>query len=182
MKPACDSCRKAEVDSLQKARGPGCERCARRKVKCSLVGERKKERKTEPGVLTGPNSDGVLAPLVELSDGFMEQIEAMGRKMGETNDGIWVLVRGVGRLTEVVGRLVESREREKNGERKMESGVQTEPEVWRVPNLYPEDKIVDMEDGNRKTETQRTEKDGDDGEDEKDGEKDGDGEEMEIGE
>jgi hypothetical protein len=40
--------------------------------------------------------------LLELSDRVMEQVEAMAKELRKMSGGIWVLVEGIGRLTEVV--------------------------------------------------------------------------------
>jgi Sec-independent protein translocase protein TatA len=43
----------------------------------------------------------LVAPL-KLSNRVMEQVEAMAKELGNINQGIWVLVAGIGKLTEVV--------------------------------------------------------------------------------
>jgi hypothetical protein len=45
-----------------------------------------------------------VAPMMELSDGFMEQVEVIAKELRSINGGIWALVEGVGKLTEVLGR------------------------------------------------------------------------------
>jgi hypothetical protein len=45
--------------------------------------------------------EGSVAPL-ELSDGVMEQVEVMVKELKKISRGLWALVEGVGRLTEVV--------------------------------------------------------------------------------
>jgi uncharacterized membrane protein len=73
------------------------------KVGCSMVGLKRKgtERKTEWRVAMEDAKEGLMAPL-ELSDGVMEQVEAMAKELRKINGGIWALVEGVGRLTEVM--------------------------------------------------------------------------------
>jgi hypothetical protein len=57
-------------------RGPGCQCCVLRKVGCSLVGMKQRVEKKEGKqrlVLEGGEED-LAAPIMELSDEFMEQI------------------------------------------------------------------------------------------------------------
>jgi hypothetical protein len=61
------------------------------------------------------------APMMELSDGFMEQIEAMAKELRRISGGIQALVEGVGKLGEVMEQL------EKVGVEKVEKKVETEP-------------------------------------------------------
>jgi hypothetical protein len=83
--------------------GLGCERCAQWKVGCSAVGLKRKdaERKVEQRVAMEDMEEGLVAPL-KLSDGVMEQVEAMAKELRKISGGIWVLVKGVRKLMEVV--------------------------------------------------------------------------------
>jgi hypothetical protein len=94
----------ADEACLRKARGPGCQRCAQRKAGCSLVGIKWRVEKEEGKrrlVLEG-REENLAAPMMELSDGFMEQVEAIVKELKNISGGIWALVEGIGRLTEVL--------------------------------------------------------------------------------
>jgi hypothetical protein len=86
------------------ARGPGCQCCVQRKAGCSLVGIKwrveKKEGKRR--LVSERREENSAAPMMELSDGFMEQVEAIAKELRNISGGIWALVEGIGRLTEVV--------------------------------------------------------------------------------
>jgi hypothetical protein len=72
------------------------------------------------------------APMMELSDGFMEQVEAIAKELRNIGGEIWVLVEGIGKLTEVVEGVGKERVRKEDKE--------TETEVvWRM------DKQTEME-------------------------------------
>jgi hypothetical protein len=78
------------------------------------------------------DSENVAAPLVELSDSFMEQMELAVGGLGKISDGIWALVDGVKDLVEVMKRKEVS---ETDGEQEVvEMEVQTleELEIERV--------------------------------------------------
>jgi hypothetical protein len=75
--------------------------------------------------------EGSVAPL-ELSDGVMEQVEAMAKELRSISGGIWALVEGIRRLTEVVegvgkkeGRK-EDKETETEGVQRMDKQTETE--------------------------------------------------------
>jgi 23S rRNA A1618 N6-methylase RlmF len=70
-------------------------------------------------VLEGGEEDSV-APMIELIDGSMEQMEAMAKELRRISGGIWALVKGVGKLMEVMERL------KKMGAEKVEKEVETE--------------------------------------------------------
>jgi hypothetical protein len=61
-----------------------------------------------------------MAPMMELTDGFMKQMEAMEKELRRIGGGIWALVKGVGKLTEVM------EQSEKMGTEKAEKEVETE--------------------------------------------------------
>jgi hypothetical protein len=76
--------------------------------------------------------EGLVAPMMELSDGFMEQMEAMAKELRKIGGGIWALVEGVGKLMEVMERSekmgVEKVEKEVKMEtiQKVDKGMETE--------------------------------------------------------
>jgi hypothetical protein len=75
--------------------------------------------------------EGSVAPL-ELSDGVMEQVEAMAKELRRISGGIWALVKGIGRLTEVVegvgkeGMRKEDKETETEDVQRMDKQMETE--------------------------------------------------------
>jgi hypothetical protein len=85
------------------------------------------------------DSENVVPPFVELSDGFMEQMELAVGSLSRINEGIWVLVSGVKELVEAMGKK-EVLETDRDQEI-VEVGVQTleELEIERV------DKEIEME-------------------------------------
>jgi hypothetical protein len=83
-----------------------------------LISERRKENSA--------------APMMELSDGFMEQVEAITKELRNISGGIWALVKEIGKLTEVVEGVG------KEGIRKEDKEMETE-DVWRM------DKQMEME-------------------------------------
>jgi hypothetical protein len=82
-------------------------------------------------VLEGAEED-LVAPIMELSDESMEQMEAMAKELRRIGGGTWALVEGVERLTEVMEWL------EKMGMNKAEKEVETE-------NVQRVDKGMEME-------------------------------------
>jgi hypothetical protein len=108
--------------------------------------------------------EGLVAPL-ELSDGVMEQVEAMAKELRRISGGIWALVEGIGRLTEVVEGVG------KKGMRKEDKETETE----------------DVQRMDKQTETERREEDSEEEEEseeevgkEDDGKEDGDQEMEEM--
>jgi hypothetical protein len=75
--------------------------------------------------------EGSVAPL-ELSDGVMEQVEAMAKELRRISGGLLVLVEGVGKLTEAVVGLgkkegrKEDKETETEGVQRMDKQTETE--------------------------------------------------------
>jgi hypothetical protein len=110
----------------------------------------KKERKKRMTLERA--EEGSVAPL-ELSDGVMEQVEAMVKELRNISGGIKALVEGVGRLTEVVVGL-----ERKEVERK-DKETETE-DVWRVDRQIETEKEV--KDSESEEEEEEEEK-GDDG-------------------
>jgi hypothetical protein len=96
----CEWCIKVEEECRQKVWELECERCAQRKVGCSVVGLKRKglEKRAEQRVT---EDEKLIAPL-ELSDRVIEQVKAMVKELRKISGGIWVLVKGVGKLTEAV--------------------------------------------------------------------------------
>jgi hypothetical protein len=80
MVPPCERCIKIEEECQWKVQGPGCKRCAQRKVGCSVVGLKRKglEMRAERRVME--DADEGLIALLELSDGIIEQVEAMAKE------------------------------------------------------------------------------------------------------
>ena len=80
-------------------------------------------------------SNNTPAPLVELSDGFMEQMVWLTGEVSETRQGVWVMIGEMWRLVGLVERWMERDERaselkeEKDEEKKdLELGTEEEPE------------------------------------------------------
>jgi hypothetical protein len=61
------------------------------------------------------------APMMELSDGFMEQVEAIVKELRSISGGIWALVEGVGKLTEVMEGVGKEEIRREDKETEMEN-------------------------------------------------------------
>ena len=172
MKPACDGCKKAEVECQRKERGPGCVRCAQRKSKCSVVGEKKKmsEKTTKTWSEVKEGLSSRKTPVLEMDQGFVEMVELMAGDLGTMSRSVYHMGTAIGRMANLMEIWMADRRYEQTEKvrRKVDEEIQTEPEVWRV------DRIVDMEDD--------MEEAGKKDENGEDGDKDGDGEEMEIGE
>jgi hypothetical protein len=126
-----------------------------RKVGCSLVGFKRRVEKKEGKrrLVSEGREENSAAPMMELLDGFMEQVEAIAKELRNISGGIWVLVKGIGKLTEVVEGVG------KEGVRKEDKEMETE-DVWRM---------------NKQTETERREKDSEEEEEseEEEGKEDG---------
>jgi hypothetical protein len=86
-----------------------------------------KKRMVSEGV-----EEGLVAPMIELSDGFMEQMKAIMKELRRIGGGIWALVEGVGKLMEVMERSekmeVNKAEKEVETEtiQKVDKGIETE--------------------------------------------------------
>jgi hypothetical protein len=105
-----------------------------RKAKCSLVGIKWRVEKKEGKwrLVSEEGEENSAAPTMELSDRFMEQVEAIAKELRNISGGIWALVEGVGRLTEAVegigkeeGRK-EHKETETEDVRRMDKQMETE--------------------------------------------------------
>jgi hypothetical protein len=68
------------------------------------------ERKVEQRTVMEDIEEGLVAPL-ELFHRVMEQVEAMAKELRKISRGIWALVKGFGKLTEVVEGLEKKRGR-----------------------------------------------------------------------
>jgi hypothetical protein len=64
--------------------------------------------------------ENLAVPMMELSDGFMEQVEAIAKELRNIGGGIWVLVEGIRKLTEMVEGVG------KEGVRKEDKEMETE--------------------------------------------------------
>jgi hypothetical protein len=99
-----------------------------------LVGLKRKISENKEGkkrMMSEGLEEGSVA-LLELSDGVMEQVEAMAKELRKISGGLLALVEGVGKLTEVVVGLG------KKEVRKEDKETETE-DVWRM------DKQMEME-------------------------------------
>jgi hypothetical protein len=89
--------------------------------------------------------------LLELSDGVMEQVEAMAKELRRISGEIQALVEGVGRLTEAVVGLGKKEAQRRN--------KKTETEyVWRVDQEIGREKVVEVSESEEEEEEK-----GDDG-------------------
>jgi hypothetical protein len=122
----------------------------------------KKEGKWK--IVSEGGEENLAAPMMELSDGFMEQVEAIAKELRNISGGIWALVEGVGRLTEVVEGVG------KEGVRKEDKEMETE-DVQRM------DKETEME--KREEDSEEEEESEEEGK-EDGGEEDGDQEMEEM--
>jgi hypothetical protein len=120
--PPCERCAQADEPCLWKVRGPGCLQCGQWKVGCSLVGLKQKTLEKKEGkrrLLSEGLEEGLVAPL-KLSDGVMEQVEAMAKGLRKISGGLLALVEGVGKLTEVVVGLEKKEVRKEDKETEIE--------------------------------------------------------------
>jgi hypothetical protein len=96
-----------------------------------LVGLKRKISEKKEGkrrLLLEGLEEGSVAPL-ELSDGVMEQVEAMAKELKRISGGILVLVEGVGKLTEAVVGLEKKEVERRDKGTEMESIWKVDPEV-----------------------------------------------------
>jgi hypothetical protein len=83
-----------------------------------LVGLKRKISEKKEGkkrMMSEGLEEGSVAPL-ELSDGVMEQVEVMAKKLRKISGGLLALVEGVGKLTEMVVGLGKKELRNENKE------------------------------------------------------------------
>jgi hypothetical protein len=118
------------MSRLRKVRGPGCLRCGQRKVGCSLVGLKQKisEKKEGKKRMMSELEEGSVAPL-ELSDGVMEQVEAMAKELRRISGGLLALVEGVGKLTEAVVGLGKKEGRKEDKETETEDVLRMDKQM-----------------------------------------------------
>jgi hypothetical protein len=99
-----------------------------------LVGLRQKVSEKKEGkrrLMSEGLEEGSVAPL-ELSDGVMEQVEAMAKELRRISGGLLALVEGVGKLTKAVVGLgkkegrKEDKETETEGVQKMDKQTEME--------------------------------------------------------
>jgi hypothetical protein len=82
--------------------------------------QRVDEKEGKQRLVSEGGEKDLAAPMMELLDRFMEQMEAMAKELRRISGGIWALAEGVGKLAEVMERL------EKVGAEKAENEVETE--------------------------------------------------------
>jgi hypothetical protein len=94
-----------------------------RKVRCSLVGMKWRVEKKEgrQRLVSEDGEENSAAPMMELSDGFIEQMETMAKELRRISGEIWALVEGVGKLADVMEWS------ERVGVEKVEKEVEMEP-------------------------------------------------------
>jgi hypothetical protein len=110
----------------------------------------KKEEKRR--MVSEVDSENVATPFVELSDGFMEQMELAVGSLGRISEGIWTLVDGVKDLVEVMRRREAS---EMDGEQEVvEVGVQTLEEL-EIEKVDKEMEMERMEEGSKGDEVEK---------------------------
>jgi hypothetical protein len=137
--------------------------CGQRKVGCSLVGLKRKILEKKEGkrrLFLEGLEEGSVAPL-ELSDGVMEQVEAMAKELRRISGGILALVEGVGKLTEAVVGL------EKKEVERRDKGTETET-VWKV-DWEVATKIVEEESESEEEEEEKRDNGKEDREEEMEG-------------
>jgi hypothetical protein len=100
-----------------------------------LVGLRRKASEKKEGkkrMVSEGLEEGSVAPMMKLSDGFMEQVEAMAKELRKISGGLLALVEGVGKLMEAVVGLgkkegrKEDKETETEGVQRMDKQTETE--------------------------------------------------------
>jgi hypothetical protein len=88
-----------------------------------LVGLKRKTSEKKEGkkrLMSEGLEEGSVA-LLELSDGVMEQVEAMAKELRKISGGLLALVEGVGKLTEVVAGLGKKEGRKEDKEMEIEN-------------------------------------------------------------
>jgi hypothetical protein len=98
------------------------------------------------------DSENIAAPFMELSDGFMEQIELAVGNLGRINEGIWALVDGVKDLVEIMRR---KEALETDGDQEVvEAGVQMLEEL-EIERVDKETEMERMEEGSKGDEVEK---------------------------
>jgi hypothetical protein len=99
------------------------------------VGLRQKISEKKEGKKRMVSEEGSVAPMMELSDGFMEQVEAIAKELRSISGGIWALVEGVGKLMEAMEGVGKKETRKEDKETETEgvqkTDKQTENRRWR---------------------------------------------------
>jgi hypothetical protein len=99
-----------------------------------LVGLKQKMSEKKEGkkrMMSEGLEEGSVAPL-EFSDGVMEQVEAMAKELRNISRGIWPLVEGIRKLTEVV-------------EGFGKEGIRKEDKEMEIEDIQRMDKQTEME-------------------------------------
>jgi hypothetical protein len=110
----------------------------------------KKEEKRR--MVSEVDLENIATPFVELSDGFMKQMELAVRNLGRINEGIWALVDGVKDLVEVMKRKEVSK---MDGDQDVvEVGVQTLEELV-IERVDKETETERMEEGSKGDEVEK---------------------------
>jgi hypothetical protein len=100
--------------------------------------------------------ENIATPFVELSDGFIEQMELAVRSFGRISEGIWALVDGVKDLVEVIKR---KKVLETDGDQEVvEVGVQTLEEL-EIERVDKEMETERMEEGSKGDEVEKEDRD-----------------------
>jgi hypothetical protein len=129
-----------------------------------LVGLKRKISEKKEGkrrLMSEGLEEGSAGPL-ELSDGVMEQVEAMAKELRNISGGIWALVEGIRKLMEVVegvgkeGIRKEDKETETENVQKMDK--QTEMERWEEDSEGEEESEKEEEKGDGDQEMEEMEK------------------------
>ena len=151
MVPSCRQCERSGVPCMKKTRGPGCQRCTDRKVKCSTVEEKRKKKETEA---EKEKTVKVKRPrrVEGLENGEAEKIGVL-RRIAEALEG---MLAGQQELIEAVGEMVEEQRgirlamevrmrREEERERKLEKGKEKEKEKESDEEMEKSDEEKDGE-------------------------------------
>jgi hypothetical protein len=109
--------------------------------------ERKEEKRR---MVSEVDSENIATPFVELSDGFIEQIELAVGNLGRINEGIWALMDGVKDLVEVMKRKEAS---EMDGDQEVVE-VQTLEELV-IERVDKETEMDRMEEGSKGDEVEK---------------------------
>jgi hypothetical protein len=130
-----------------------------------LVGIKRRVEKKEgkQRIVSEGGEENLVVPMMELSDGFMEQVEAIVKELRNINGRIWALVEGIGRLMEVVEEVGKEGARKEDKETEMEDvqrmDKQTETERKEIDSEEEEgsEKEEGKEDGGEEDGDQETE-------------------------
>src|ERR1700761_5257535 len=165
MVPPCRECERSGVVCMKKTRGPGCQRCAGRKIRCSTVEEQRKKKKgTEGEKETEKEKEKVIRVRRPKKKEDLENGEEgkMGvlRRIAEALEG---MLAGQQEMIDRLGEIAEEQQ-----------GIRLGMEVWMRRDEERERK---RENGKGKGKEKEKEKESDEEMEKSDEEKDGDGEE-----